>query len=70
LVYVKFQFHDVIIKSYRTGGGSDSNDLPIEHVSLDYQRMKYQYVEQDSSGSSLSKPEMFWDATQGKGSIS
>lgn len=70
LVYVKFQFREVIIKSYRTGDKLHNEEPPTEHISLDFEDMKFQYIEQDSSGSSMSKPEMRWDAIHGRGSIS
>lgn len=62
--YLEITLTDVLISSYQTGGSGD--DMPIESMSLNFQKVKEEYFTQDDKGIGKSAGVGTWD--QGKAS--
>lgn len=63
--YLELTLTDVILSSYQTGGSGD--DMPIESLSLNFQKVKEEYFSQDDKGIAKSAGTGVWD--QGKASV-
>jgi type VI secretion system secreted protein Hcp len=60
LEYVKIIFEDVFVSSYQTGG-SGSGVIPMDSISLGYEKMKYEYTTQKPDGSKDKTATVGWD---------
>jgi type VI secretion system secreted protein Hcp len=60
LEYLTITMNDIIVTSVSTGG-SGGEDRLTENVTLNFAKVKVQYVEQTASGSAGEKPQMGWD---------
>lgn len=49
--YFKITLEDVMVSSFTTGGNSGSSSIPIDSFSLNYTKMKYEYMPQKKDGS-------------------
>jgi type VI secretion system secreted protein Hcp len=47
--YMKFTFSDLLVSSYQTGGSS-SDVVPVEQISLNYAKIEVEYKEQKPDG--------------------
>jgi len=60
LEYLKIEMENVFITSYQTGG-SAGTELPIESVSLNFEKFKLIYEPQDEKGGGSGAVEFGWD---------
>ena len=49
--YFKITLEDVMVSSFTTGGNAGSSSIPIDSFSLNYTKMKYEYLPQKKDGS-------------------
>ena len=47
--YMKIKFTDLLVSSYSTGGGGGAED-PVEHISLNFAKIEFEYREQKKDG--------------------
>ena len=45
--YLNVVFSDFIVSSYQTSGTNGDTGLPVEHISLNFAQIQYQYIPQD-----------------------
>lgn len=50
LEFLKITFEELIISSFRTGGSESSDVLPLDHFSLNFTKMKYEFTPQKPDG--------------------
>jgi type VI secretion system secreted protein Hcp len=60
LEYLAITMNDLIVTSVSTGG-SGSEDRLTENVTLNFAKVKVNYVEQTEKGAAGAKPQMGWD---------
>jgi type VI secretion system secreted protein Hcp len=48
--YLKVEFKDLLVSSYRTSGSGSSDVLPMEEISLNFAAIKIDYKEQKADG--------------------
>ncbi len=60
LEYLTITMNDLIVTSVSTGG-SGSEDRLTENVTLNFAKVKVNYVEQTEKGAAGAKPQMGWD---------
>jgi type VI secretion system secreted protein Hcp len=48
--YLKYDFADLLISSYQTGGSGGSDVIPTEQISFNYSKMEQEYKEQKPDG--------------------
>lgn len=68
LIYTKFIFEGVLIANYTTSGGS-AGDRAIEEVTIAYNLVSFEYIEQTAQGGGGAKPKMEWRVPEARGSI-
>lgn len=61
--YLKYELKNVMISSYSVGG--TANDVPTEHISLNFEEIKVTYTEKDSAGKSKGNVEYSWKVEEG-----
>jgi type VI secretion system secreted protein Hcp len=49
--YLKYEFTDLLVSSYQTGGSSSSNVLPTDQITFNYTQAKITYKPQNKDGS-------------------
>ena len=49
--YFKITLEDVMVSSFTTGGNAGGSSIPIDSFSLNYTKMKYEYLPQKADGS-------------------
>jgi type VI secretion system secreted protein Hcp len=49
--YFKITLEDVMVSSFTTGGNAGSSSIPVDSFSLNYTKMKYEYLPQKADGS-------------------
>lgn len=49
--YFKITLEDVMVSSFTTGGNAGSSSIPVDNFSLNYTKMKYEYMPQKADGS-------------------
>ena len=49
--YFKITLEDVMVSSFTTGGNAGGSSIPIDSFSLNYTKMKYEYMPQKADGS-------------------
>jgi len=60
LEYMKYTMTDVLIASHSTGS-SQGTDQVTEQVSLNFAKLKFEYIEQTQSGGAGAQPQMTWN---------
>ena len=65
LEYLKITMTDVLISSVSTGG-SGGEDRLTENLSLNFAKVKVEYVEQTAKGGEGAKPEMTYNIAENK----
>lgn len=49
--YLVIKFTDLLVSSFKTGGNANAETIPIDHISLNYAKIEYEYKEQKADGS-------------------
>jgi type VI secretion system secreted protein Hcp len=60
MVYMHIKMDNVLISSISTGGSGGEDQL-TENLSLNFEKVEYQYVEQKADGTEGGKPMVKWD---------
>jgi type VI secretion system secreted protein Hcp len=63
--FLIYTFSDILVSSYQTGG-SASDVIPLEQVSLNYGKMEIEYKAQKADGSLDGGIKAGWDTTKNK----
>jgi type VI secretion system secreted protein Hcp len=48
--YLKITFSDLLVSSFQTSGSGGSDIVPVESISLNFAKIKFQYQEQKADG--------------------
>src|SRR3546814_1745445 len=48
--YLKVTMNDVMVSSYQTGGSSGASSIPMDQFSLNFVKIKYEYMPQKPDG--------------------
>lgn len=65
--YLKIQFDDLLIASYHTGGSEGSGIVPVDAISFNFAKIKFEYAPQDAKGKLGSPVITNWDLKLNKG---
>jgi len=49
--YFRVTIEDVMVSSFTTGGNAGSSSIPVDNFSLNYTKIKYEYMPQKADGS-------------------
>jgi len=58
LEFLKIHFEDLLISSFQTGGSSGGDPIPVEQISFNFTKIKYEYAVQKADGK-LDSPIIF-----------
>ncbi|MEO7701858.1 MAG: type VI secretion system tube protein Hcp [Opitutus sp.] len=56
--YLKIHFEDLLISSFKTGASAQGDAVPVEEISFNFAKIKYEYSPQKADGT-LSSPIIF-----------
>lgn len=65
VTYLAYQLKNVMVTSYDVAGSGQSDDVPMETFSLNFEEIKVTYTECDSSGKSKGNVEYEWKVEEG-----
>jgi len=63
--YYAYELKNVLVTSYNIGGSGQSEDVPVEDVSLNFEEIKVTYTENDSKGKKKGNIEYTWKVEEG-----
>ena len=66
VTYLAYELKNVLVTSYAFGGASQSEDVPTEEVTLNFEQIKVTYTEYDSSGKAKGNVEYTWEIDQSR----
>ena len=58
--YYAYELKNVLVTNYSIGGAGQSEDVPTEQFSLNYEEIKTTYTENDSTGKKVGQVEYQW----------
>ncbi|MEX2431573.1 MAG: type VI secretion system tube protein Hcp [Dehalococcoidia bacterium] len=64
--YLKYELKNVYITSYSLGGSAQSDVVPTEQVSLNFEEIKVTYTKTDDDGASKGNVEFEWKVEEGQ----
>lgn len=64
--FLVYNFYDLLISSYQTGGGHGGDAVPNEQVSMNYSKMEVEYKAQKADGSLDGPIKAGWDLKANK----
>ncbi|MEZ6117683.1 MAG: type VI secretion system tube protein Hcp [Pirellulaceae bacterium] len=64
--YYAYELKNVLVSSYNIGGSGQSEQVPVEDFSLNFEEIKVTYTEFDSKGSKKGNVEYSWKVEEGK----
>jgi len=67
VTYYAYELKNVLVTSYNIGGSGQSEDVPMEDFSLNFEEIKVTYTEADSKGKKKGNVEYTWKVEQGEG---
>ena len=65
--YLAYELKNVMVSGYNVGGSGQSEDVPVEDFSLNFEEIKVTYSEVDSKGSGKGQVEYSWKVEEGEG---
>lgn len=65
-VFYAYELKNVIVTSYSIGGGAQSDQVPTEEFSLNFEEIKVTYTEFDETGASKGNVEYSWKVEEGE----
>ena len=65
VTYYAYELTNVMVTSYNVGGSGQSEDVPAEDFSLNFEEIKTTYTEVDATGSSKGNTEYSWKVEEG-----
>ncbi len=66
VTYYAYELKNVLITSYNIGGSGQSEDVPMEDFSLNFEEIKVTYTEADSQGKKKGNVEYSWKVEEGE----
>ena len=63
--YFVYELTNVRVTSYSIGGSGETEDVPVESFSLNFEEFRYVYTEFDESGTSKGEVEATWKVEEG-----
>jgi type VI secretion system secreted protein Hcp len=66
VTYFAYELKNVLVTSYQVGGSGQSEDVPTDSISLNFEEIKATYTECDSAGSKKGNVEYQWKVEEGK----
>ncbi len=69
LEFLKIKFEDIIISSIQPAGAAGTDALPLESLSLNYQKVEIEYVPQKDDGSAGGSIKSFCTTKKGRDAI-
>ena len=66
VTYYAYELKNVQVVSYNIGGSGQSEDVPVEDMSLNFEEIKVTYTENDSQGKKKGNVEYSWKVEEGK----
>ena len=66
LEYFRIEMETIIVSSYTTGSGKESDDTVFENLSLNFRKFKVVYTQQSESGTKIGETEAAYDIAQNK----
>ena len=66
VTYYAYELKNVLVTSYNIGGSGQSEQVPMEDFSLNFEEIKVTYTETDSAGKSKGKVEYAWKVEEGQ----
>lgn len=67
VTYYRYELTNVLVTSYSISGAGQSESVPVEDFSLNFEEIKVTYTENDSKGKKKGNIEYFWKVEEGKG---
>jgi len=66
VTYYAYELKNVLVTSYNIGGSGQSEDVPTENFSLNFEEIKVTYTEADSKGKKKGNVEYAWKVEEGE----
>lgn len=66
VTYYAYELTNVMVTSYNISGSAQSEDVPTEEFSLNFEEIKVAYTETDSKGKSVGNIEYTWKVEEGE----
>ena len=67
VTYYRYELKNVLVTSYNVSGSGQSEDVPMEDFSLNFEEVKVTYTENDNKGKSKGNVEYSWKVEEGEG---
>lgn len=66
VTYFAYELKNVLVTSYNINGSGQSEDVPTENFSLNFEEIKVTYTEADNQGKSKGNVEYEWKVEEGE----
>ncbi|MEL6106326.1 MAG: type VI secretion system tube protein Hcp [Planctomycetota bacterium] len=66
VTYYRYELKNVLVTSYNVSGSGQSDDVPMEDFSLNFEEIKVTYTENDSKGKKKGNVEYSWKVEEGE----
>lgn len=66
VTYYKYELKNVLVTSYHVSGAGQSDEVPSENFSLNFEEIKVTYTENDSAGKKKGNIEYSWKVEEGE----
>ena len=66
VTYYRYELKNVLVSSYQVGGAAQSEDVPTEDFSLNFEEIKVTYTENDNKGKKKGNVEYGWKVEEGE----
>ena len=63
--YFKYELTNVIVTSFSMNVSGSDGDVPVEKLSLNFEEIKWTYIQYDDTGASLGNVEATWKVEEG-----
>jgi type VI protein secretion system component Hcp len=64
VTYYSYELKNVLVTSYNISGAGQSESVPVEQFSLNFEEIKVTYVENDAAGRKKGQIEYTWKVEQ------
>ena len=66
VTYYAYELTNAIVTSYNISGGGQSEDVPMEDLSVNFEEIKVTYTENDAEGKKIGNIEYEWKIEEGE----
>jgi len=66
VTYYAYELKNVMVTSYNVSGSGQSDEMPVEELSLNFEEIKVTYTENDSKGKKKGNVEYSWKVEEGE----